>query len=201
MTRVCIASLAFLLLHSAVLGIRTAEEAQYCQLGYSCVTSDSPAATKCLCQTFELLHESKMPYDDKLAMLKALQDKNEDKLVRMRFRQTSRNLLMNLFGTNRNQTDTIAEMKPGTCAAAGFTSVDLKLSTPMPIGGVGLNLAIEAADEKLMKYRQTKIQNVAPAVVQAAQYGEKMSKDIFLQQAIKNCIAGDTTTPEVNFGE
>merc|ERR1719238_2320944 len=103
----------------------------FCKVGYSCVTGENAGATKCICQILNYLHESAMPYEDKLGMLQALQDKNEDKLVRMRFRQTSRNLLMNMFGSNRNHTEHIAEVTPGTCEGSGYTKIDIKSDVPI----------------------------------------------------------------------
>merc|ERR1719247_3895735 len=106
----------FLLLAPAAtaLSLKKQDEQLHCQVGYSCITGLSIEATRCACRILGHLHEMNTPNEDKLAMLRAIKEKDEGMLVRMRYRQTSRNLLMNMLGSKRDEeTANIAEVAEG----------------------------------------------------------------------------------------
>lgn len=179
-----IAVLLLLAPAATALSLKTAEEDFHCRVGYSCVSGETPAATRCACKVLGHLHEMNTPDLDKLAMLRALKDKDEGMLVRMRYRQTSRNLLMNMLGSKREETEHIAEVFSGSCEQAGYISTNLETALPYH---TPLKVSIQGEGD-VLNYRQAKMEDRSPIVHQAVSYGNQIRKDIFLREEMEKCI-------------
>lgn len=169
---------------ATALTLKTADT-YHCKVGYSCVQGETVEATRCACAILGHLHEMNTPDLDKLAMLRALKDKDEGMLVRMRYRQTSRNLLMNMLGSKREETEKQTDIGEGHCMEAGYTPVQ-NVDEVLPFH-TKLQVYIKGTEQELA-YRQAKMEDRSPIVHQAVSYGNQIRKDIFLREELEKCI-------------